>query len=166
MARFRKYLHPVNTKKHVVDIQGGLVLAVQQNLILADAVDAPVLANAPDVAVASYVRSLFLNVQVAATSTAALANIYMIVYKNPSNAIPAPAANGVGVSDNKKLVFHQEMIMTEKNTTAIPRTLFKGVLKLPRHMQRMGQDDVIGISLLAPGVNYDFCIQCIYKEIR
>ncbi len=166
MARFQKYLHPVNSKKHVVDNQGGLVAGTQAIVELAEGVDAPVLASTEQVIVGSYVRSIFLNVQVAATGTAALANVYMIVYKNPSNGLTPPQANAVGASDVKKIVFHQEMIMTEKNTTAIPRTLFKGVLKLPRHMQRFGQDDSLLIALLAPGVNFDYCVQCIYKEIR
>ncbi len=166
MARFRSRLHPVNTKKHIIDIQGGLVLAVGQSIVLAQGVDAPVLGTVAQVAVGSYIRSIFLNVQVAATGSGALANVYMVVWKNPSNAIGIANANVQGASDTKKLVFHQEMTMTEKNTTAIPRTLFKGVLKVPKHMQRMGQDDTLKIDLFAPGVNYDFCVQCIYKEIR
>ncbi len=143
-----------------------MILAVQSKVTIADAVDNPVLGSPQQVVVGSYVRSFFLNIQVAASGTAALANIYMIVYKNPSNDLVLPNANVIGTSDLKKVVFHQEMTMTEKNTTAIARTLFKGVLKVPRHMQRMGQDDRIEIQLFAPGVNFDVCVQCIYKEIR
>ena len=160
------YLRPVNTVKHVIDIQGGLVLAVQDNLTIVDGVDNPVLSSPAQVSVGSHVKSIFLNVQVAATSTAALANIYMMVFLNPSNALTLPAANTIGVSDLKKQVIHQEMIMTEKNTTAFPRTLFRGVIKIPRKAHRIGHDDTIIVSLLSPGVNYDYCIQCIYKEIR
>ncbi len=91
----------------------------------------------------------------------------MAVFKNPGNNVsPLPNANVIGTSDTMKLFFHQEMIMTEKNTTAFPRTLFKGVLMLPRHMRRFGHDDKLGLLLYAPGVNVDFCIQCIYKEYR
>ncbi len=162
----QKYLHPVNTKKHVIDSQGGLVIDTPATVTIADAVDAPTLASPPQVIVGSYVRSFFMNVQVATTSTAALANVYLIVYKNPSNALTLPNGNVVGSSDVKKIIFHQEMIMAEKNTTAIPRTLFKGVLRVPRHMQRMGQDDRIEIQLYAPGTTWDFCVQAIYKEIR
>ncbi len=150
----------------MIDSQGGLILDVQSKVTIADAVDVPALASPPQVAVGSYVRSFFLNVQIAASSTAALANFYLIVYKNPSNDIVFPNGNVIGGSDVKKMIFHQEMIMTEKNTTAIPRTLFKGVLRVPRHMQRMGQDDRIELQLYAPGVNADFCVQAIYKEIR
>ncbi len=130
-------------------------------------VDAPVLANAVECHVGAHVSSFFLNIQVAASGTAALANVYMYAYGNPGNNIATiPNANVVGTSDFKKMVFHQEMIMTEKNTTAFPRTLFKGVLKVPRKFARVGHDDRIAIALYAPGVTFDYCIQAIYKEIQ
>ncbi len=162
-------LRPINSLKHVVDLQGGLTIGTQTVAALIDTKDNPVQADSSAVATASVVKSIFLNVQVAATSTAALANVYMMVYKNPGNNIAVgnvPDANVVGTSDFRKQVFHQEMIMTEKNTTAIPRTLFKGVLRIPKHMQRMGLDDIVAIALISPGVTYDFCFQCIYKEFR
>ncbi len=162
-------LRPVNSLKHVVDIQGGLIAGTQSVTAIIDTVDNPVQTNSNDVATASVVKSLFLNVQVAATGTAALANVYLMLYKNPGNNIGAanvPNANVVGTSDFRKMVFHQEMIMTEKNTTAIPRTLFKGVLRIPKHMQRMGVDDLVAVALFSPGVNFDFCFQVIYKEFR
>ncbi len=163
------YLHPVNTVKHVVDFQGGVVAAAKTTVILIQGVEQPTLAGTAGVNPGAHVRSIFLNIQVAATGTAALANIYMMVYRNVSNAVIAgniPNANVVGSSDMKKSVFHQEMTMTEKNTTAISRTLFKGVLKIPKHMARIGFDDTINVQLFAPGINFDVCIQCIYKEIR
>ncbi len=167
MARYRNRLIRVNTLKHVVDTQGGLVAGTQSENILADAVDSPVATSNPQqIEVTSSVASIFLNVQVAATGTAALANVYMFVAKNPGDNVTMPQANAVGISDNRKHVIHQEMIMTEKNTTAIPRSLFKGVIKIPRHMQRFGVDDSLQLYLLAPGVNFDFCFQCIYKEIK
>ncbi len=163
-------LRPVNSVKHVIDIQGGVVAGAANTVAtLIEAQDNPVVANSTDVATASNIRAFFLNVQVAASSTAALANMYFYIAKNPGKRITVtdfPAANAVGVSNLKKLIFHQEMLMTEKNSTAIARTMFRGVLKIPRHMQRFGQDDEIDIYLFSPGVNFDFCVQCIYKEFR
>ncbi len=164
-----KYLHPVNTIKHVIDRQIGVILNVRDAIDLVQGDENPVLANDIEVVTGSHVKSLFLNVQVAASSTAALANIYMMVYGNPGSNIASgsiPNANVVGTSDFKKMVFHQEMIMTEKNTTAFPRTLFRGVIRVPRKFQRIGQNDRIAVQFFAPGVNYDLCFQCIYKEIR
>ncbi len=169
MVRFNRMssrLHPVNSKKHVIDNQGGLVAAAPTTVELAEGVDAPTLAATEEVAVGSYVRSIFLNVQVAATGSGALANVYLLVYKNPSNALPVANGNVVGASDTKKIIFHQEMLMVQRNTLGIPRTLFKGVLKLPRHMQRFGQDDSLLVQLFSPGVTFDYCVQSIYKEIR
>ncbi len=159
-------LRPVQSIKHVVDIQGGLVAGAQSNFALVDTVDAPVLANPADVMTGTTVHSIFLNVQVAATATPSLANIYMAIMKNPGDNLPVPSPQTIGTSDEKKQIIHQEMIMTEKNSTAIPRTLFKGVIKIPRGYKRFGHDDKLLILLLAPGVSYEFCIQCIYKEYR
>ncbi len=163
-------LHPVNSIKHVVDIQGGLTIDTSVEHQLVEGVDAPVhTADSDHVRQGSVVNSIFLNVQFAATSTAALANIYMFVYGNPGGNIPAgsiPKGNAIGISDFRSMVFHQEMSMSEKNTTAIPRTLFKGVLKLPRKFRRIGMNNQIGISLYSPGVTFDYCIQAIYKEIN
>ncbi len=171
MPRFNRAiaLRPVNSIKHIVDSQGGLVAGTQTLVSIINTEDNPVQGDTDGVATANVVKSFFLNVQVAATGAAALANVYMFVYKNPGNNVGLtniPEGNVVGGSDFRRMIFHQEMIMTEKNTTAIPRTLFKGVLRIPKHMQRMGLDDVVNVALFSPGVNFDYCFQCIYKEFR
>ncbi len=160
-------LRPVHSIKHIVDLQGGLTAGAKTDSILVHAKDSPLTGtSAPDVEVGSTVGSIFLNVQVAAVGTAALANVYMYIMKNPGNNITEVNGNVVGVSDIRRWVIHQEMIMTEKNTTAIPRTLFKGVIKLPRGYKRFGIDDRLILSLFSPGVDYEFCAQCIYKELQ
>ncbi len=166
MPRFqRNSLRPINSIKHVIDNQGGLIAGTQALVSLADGVDSYTLADADGVPTGARINSIFLNIQVAATATGALANVYMFVYKNPGTNLTAfPNGNVIGISDFKKFIFHQEMIMTEKNTTAIPRTLFKGVLKLPKHMRRWGADDQLVVALFSPGVTYDYCVQCIYKH--
>jgi len=159
-------LHPVNSVKHIVDTQGGLGAGTQQKDVLIKSVDAPVTGNTSEVLTGAVVNWIFLNVQVAASSTAALANVYMYVLKNPGANFTPSGPNVIGASDMKKFVIHQEMIMTEKNTTAIPRTLFKGVIKIPGSYRRFGVKDELQLILLSPGVTMDYCHQCIYKEIR
>ncbi len=167
--RFNRGKRPINSIKHIVDNQGGLVAGTNTQVTLIDAVDAPVLATANQVITGSRVNAIFLNVQVSATQTSALANVYFYLAKNAGSNIVGtsfPDGNVTGVSDFKKLIFHTEMIMTEKNTTAIPRTIFKGILMIPKHMRRMGHDDIIQINLFSPGVTFEYCVQCIYKEYR
>ncbi len=166
MPRFSRNIRPVHSIKHVVDTQGGLIAGTQATNDIVEGVDAPTLATVDRVETGSRVGSIFLNVQVAATGTAALANVYMAVCKNPGGNLTFPNANVLGASDNKKYVIHQEMIMTEKNTTAIARTLFKGVIKIPRGYARFGINDKLILLLFAPGVDFDFCFQSIYKEYR
>ncbi len=165
MTRFTR-LRPVQSLKHIVDIQGGLGVGVTDATSLIKSVDAPVLANANEVQTGSTISSIFLNVQVSATSTAALANVYMAVWKEPGGNLSLINPANVGTSDDKRFVIHQEMTMTEKNSTAIPRTLFKGVIKIPRGYKRFGYNDILQLTLRSPGVTMDFCIQCIYKEFR
>ncbi len=168
--RSRNYLRPVNTIKHVNTDQGGVTAATKTAVAIADTVDAPVLANSQEVITGSNVKSFFLDIKGVSTGGAGvLSNLFLMVYKNPGNNVPTasiPAANAVGVSDFKKMVFHQEMIMGNQIPDSQPQTIFKGVLKVPRHMQRMGADDVIGFQLYSPGVTWDYCSQSIFKEIR
>ncbi len=164
-------LRPVNSFKHVIDQQAGIVGgAAPQIFNLVKAEDNPIGATNPDqVNIGSHVSSFFLNIQVAASSTAALANIYFFVAGNPGGLIPNasyPNGNVVGTSDLRKMIFHQEMQMTEKNTTAFTRTMFRGVIRVPRKFNRLGIRDKIIISFFSPGVNFDLCFQCIYKEYR
>ncbi len=166
MARFSR-LHPVKSYKHVVDLQGALAAGGNStDFVIADAVDAPVLASPAQVQVASTVSSIYLNVQAAVDSSGALPNFYMYVYKNPGNNLTMPGANVVGVDDNKRWVIHQEMKMFEETTNGIARTMFAGVIKVPPRLRRMGQDDIIAVRLTTPGVAVQFCCQAIYKEFR
>ncbi len=165
MPSFRQ-LHPVHSTKHIVDKQGALAVDTLVAETIVKAVDAPVKTSVTEVETSSTVSAMFLNIQVAATSTASVANVYMYVIKSPGNNLNMVDANKVGTSDIKKFVIHQEMTMTEKNTTAIPRTLFKGVIKIPRGYKRFGADDQLKIVLYSPGVTYEYCIQSIYKELR
>ena len=129
--------------------------------------DAPVLANPNEVETGSTINGLFLVVEVNATSSAALANVYFAILKNPgANLAALPAPNVVGSSDVKKWFFHQEMVMLQQVTNSNPRTLFKGVIALPRSFRRQAPGDLIQMQILAPGVNLNYCIQCHYKEFR
>ncbi len=160
----RSSIRPVNSRKNVKDQQGGLAIGTQTTVALADAVDAPTLASPVSVATGSVINGFFLNVQVRATTEAALPNAYMAVAKNTGNNLTFPDANAVGVDDNKRFVIHQEMAMLSGSTEpSIPITLFKGVIKVPKHMRRMGPDDQWQCLLFSPGVTADFCVQCIYK---
>ncbi len=89
-----------------------------------------------------------------------------MVTKNPGGNITIPPANAVGSNDNKRFVIHQEMVMLQKVTPSNPRTLFVGVIIIPRGYRRFAPNDELVLSFLAPGVNIDVCFQVHYKEFR
>ncbi len=149
-----------------MDIQGATVAgtSVHQTIIAAD--DNPALANTTEVETGSTVNGFFAVVEVVGTSSAALTNFYVIFWKNPGGNLANIVPNTVGSNDNKRFVIHQEMVMLQQQTNSNPRTVFKGVIKIPRGYRRMGPNDVINISLLSPGITTNFCYEIHFKEFR
>ncbi len=166
VARYRN-LRPIRSIKHVVDTQGALAAGGNTDVVtLVNAIDSPSLGVTNSVEFASRISSLYLNVQVYATSEASLANVYMAIMKNPGNNLTTVSPNAVGASDNKKYVIHQEMRMMGGATTEIPITLFNGVIRIPKGYQRFGAQDQLQLIIQTPGNAIDYCSQAIYKELR
>ncbi len=151
----------------MVDSQFTTALGVVQNTTLAVSVDAPTLAGVAQVETGSTINGIFLSIEVVNTGvTGVLANCYMMIFKNPGGNLTFPNPNVVGSDDNKKFIFHQEMIMLQMQDNSNPRTLFKGVIAIPKHFRRMAINDTIVVSVFSPGVEITGCIQCHYKEFR
>ncbi len=161
-------LRPVNRIKHVVDRQSALTAGSGENTVLLNTVDTPTLADTDGVETGSKVNGFFLVVKVTRTGTTSdvLANVYMYVGKNPGGNLALPEANVVGVSDNKKYIIHQEMVILQGFNAGNPRTLFKGVIKIPKGYVRNGPNDQIVLRVFSPGVAINYCVQCHYKEFR
>ncbi len=159
-------LRPVNRIKHVIDTQLSQVAGTATAATLAESKDSPVLANVQEVLTGSTIRGIFLVVEAYATSSAALSNFYLMIFKNPGGNLTFPNPNVIGSNDNKKYVIHQEMVMFQKVTPSNPRTIFKGVIVIPRHLQRMAPGDFLSLKVFSPGINSDVCFQCHYKEFR
>ncbi len=170
MPRFRSgnRLRPVNRIKHVIDRQSALAAMTGENTVLVQSIDTPTLADTDGCETGSLVNGLFLTVEVTRTGTTSdvLANVYMFLAKIPGGNITIAAANAIGASDNKKYVFHQEMAMLQGTNAGNPRTLFKGVIAIPKLYRRNGPNDQIILNVFSAGVAVNYCIQCHYKEFR
>jgi len=167
-------IRPVQSLKHVIDTTGLITLALQSVTDIANTVDNPD-ANTNQVNTGSRINAIFLRVEVIGVLPAAgVDNIYMYVYKNPGANLGLPPADAIGANDNRKHVIHQEMIMLTPfeatGTTGFPRTIFKGVLMIPRGYRRMGVSDKIQVILQhssgETSQSTRFCLQCIYKEYQ
>ncbi len=163
-------LRPINRIKHVVDNNATLGKNVVLPVIIADATDTPTIAVTQSVETGSKVNGFYLRVEVASNDPidiGVIPNVYLMVYKNPGNNVTMPAPNVVGGSDNKRFVIHQEMTMIEnKGQGSNSRTLFNGVIVVPKGMRRFAPDDRLAFDILAPGLDIAVCTQIHYKEFR
>ncbi len=172
MARYRSRmaLRPINRIKHVVDGSATVAAAAAGTFVLATATDTPTLGGINTVETGSKINGFYIRFEVAsneAIDLGAIPNMYFIVWKNPGGNLTAPAANVVGASDNKNKVIHQEMTMIEnKGQGSNARTLFNGVIVVPKGMRRMAPNDVWEVKTLCPALNTVQCIQTHYKEFR
>lgn len=170
MARFRRAmaLRPVSRIKHVIDSSGTLTAGTALVTTIALAHDNPVTSSPNLVKLGSTINGIFINVEVSPNETdaGAIPNAYMMIMKNPGGNLTFPSPNAVGVDDNKKFVIHQEMVMLNNLAGGNPRTLFKGVIAIPKGYRRMGVNDILQISIFSTAVNIAFCFQAIYKEFQ
>ncbi len=168
--RSRMALRPVNRIKHVVDVNYAVAANTQINTTVIEAEDATALADANGVLTGSKVNGIYLRVEVAsneAIDLGAIPQVYMSIFKNPGSNLAVPAANAVGIDDSKKFVIHQEMAMIEnKGQGSNPRTLFNGVIVIPKGYRRFGPKDLLSVCIIAPALNTVVCMQCHYKEFR
>jgi len=164
-------IRPVQSRKHIVDVATSVVLAVATSVPVIITVDTgPLLGNPTDVKNGSTVNAIYLSIEVFATNAySGVPRVYFTVFKNPGNNLTAPAPNGAGISDNKRYIIHQEMIMVGNGAmTSFPRTLFKGVVRIPPRLKRFGANDRLAIQLQngageTTGIS-NACVQAIYKE--
>ena len=166
-------IRPVSSLKHVVDTSGAVTAGIAATTDLVIQHDDPATTFNNRVHTGAHVKAIFLSVQVVGTTAySGVPKVYFLVYKDPSGQIPSPpVVDSVGVSAKRKFVIHQEMLMvTTQSTTndGFPRTMFKGVILIPRRYSRFGDGDrlrfTIGNAPAEATGSTDWCLQCIYKE--
>ncbi len=168
--RGRMALRPINRIKHVVDSSATLAANTNLPIVLATATDTPTLAVTSSVETGSKINGFYIRVEAAsnnAISAGAIPNFYMIVWKDQGQNLTQPNANAVGSNDNKRLVIHQEMTMIEnKGQGSNARTIFNGVVVIPKGMRRMAPNDRWNVAVLCPALATAVCLQAHYKEFR
>ncbi len=177
MARgFNRAIRPVQSLKHIVDLAGAAVPAgVVTEFPIADSVTAPDAAVPNQVNTGSTINSIYAQVETIHNSGTWVTTprVYMIVFKNPGDSLATPYPATVGTSDNRRFVIHQEMLMqtgVSADSNSFPRTMFKGVIKIPRGYRRMGVDDNLSFAFALQATEttatVSVCLQCIYKEYQ
>ncbi len=168
--RNRMALRPINRIKHVFDFQATIALATAGTFPLAIATDTPTLGSTNSVETGSKINGFYIRFEASSNndfSDGATPNFYFYLWKNTGGNLTAPPANAVGSNDNKRYVIHQEMTMLEnKGKGSNARTVFNGVIAVPKGMRRMGPNDEWNIVTVCPQLATAQCVQCHYKEFR
>ncbi len=164
-------LRPVHRIKHVVDAEGTADDTPNIVVDLIETVDAPVIGSPNECETGSKVNGIYLKLEIVHISGTGRPNFYMIIRKNPANIFNAASMDpkSMGTFTNKKYVIHQEMVMGSGDAAnGLPRVVFNGVIKIPKGYIRNGPADRLQLVMKAGSVgpNFDWCMQCHYKEFR
>ncbi len=170
MSRGALAIRPVRSLKHIIDVATSAVLAVVSTVPVIETVPTPGLGNPTQVHEGSTVNAVYLRVEALATNIfAGVPRVYMSVFKNPGNNLVSPNPNASGIQDTKRYIIHQEMTMLSGATLeGFPRTVFQGVILIPKRLRRFGYNDRLSVLLQngtgeTTGIS-NVCVQCIYKE--
>jgi len=165
---------PASSAKHVVDVATAAVPAgLVSTVVVAESEDSPALAATQEVNKGCIINGVYLLVETIHNSGTwvTIPRVYMTVFKNPGAALPAVYPANVGSNDLKKFVIHQEMLMmtgVSADANSFPRTMFKGVIKIPSRYRRFGENDRLlvqfALDTAETTATVSTCVQCIYKE--
>ncbi len=168
--RMNMALRPVHRLKHIIDSAATVAAAASLVVPIVVASDTPDLATTTEVETGAKVNGIYFRIEVAsneAVDLGAIPNVYLAIVKNPGNNLSFTSINALGANDNKRFVIHQEMTMIEnKGQGSNARTLFNGVVVIPRGYRRFAPNDTLSVIVLSPQLNIAVCLQAHYKEFR
>ncbi len=162
-------LRPVNSIKHVLDIEGGLAAATDSTSTFVNAVNTPSVPFKPgDVMFGSYVRSFYLSIFIIGATGAPIdgsINWYIAKQRSGQGAADFPTPSATGTSEVRNQIIHEEKGLSGSGDGT--PMVFKGVIKIPRSMQRIREGDAMFLRLRINGtIQATFCIKIIYKSYQ
>ncbi len=162
MPRFRSNIRPVNSNKQIVDsvnlaVVGGTTTIVNLATVVSDFTG-----TVGECPTGATINSIYLFIQ-SVGADSGVANIDWYLYKRLGMNSAAPITPGTtGGNPIRKMILHEEKgIPGNALDGAYPLT-FRGVIKIPKHMRRMGEGDQF--KLVHRGVDLNnMCLKAIYK---
>jgi len=162
MARFRSAKRPINSVKNVVDSEGALVAATTSTTDLVIGVRTlATTINPIQVPVGAVVNGIYLSIFILGSGGADSEIVNWYIAKNPNNSLTLPAPGATGPSANRRWILHEEkgIYATQDGTPMV----FKGVIKIPPRMRRIGDGDRISVLIRTTLGVPNFCVKAIYK---
>ncbi len=156
-------LRPVNSTKNTVYVESPIGTTIITHA-LSNAVDAPVIGTDNAVERSSTIKAIWLSVDVCGLAgTGVLQTTSFYLMHNPGNNLTEPNPRTEGQSNEKKFIFKTWNAMTMRSQDGNVPYHWEGWIKVPRKMQRQGQDDRFTLSHLATTAAGHMSIFCTYK---
>ncbi len=134
-------LRPVNSTKNTVYTEASTGTTAG-TLALTNAVDTPVVTNAQHVERSCSIKAIWLSIDVCGlAATGVLQTTSWYLMHNPGNNLSPPDPRSEGQSNEKKFIFKTWNAMTMRNQDGNVPYHWEGWVKIPKKMQRQGQDD-------------------------
>ncbi len=171
----RRNLRPINSRKNVVDLSS--ILAATTNTVfdnVCQGVDQADLASADEVTTGSSINAFYMSLFAIAEGGELATEVplvdWYIIKDNGGNFgttfdatnLPTPGATGTNL--NKRHIIHEEKGLAgggDASLAGVPM-IFKGVIRIPKHMRRIGVGDRIRLCMRANFAT-KVCTKFIYK---
>ncbi len=171
----RRNLRPINSRKNVVDLSS--ILAAGTNTVfdnVINGVDQADLAVVDEVTTGSTVNSFYMSLFAIAEGGEIANEVplvdWYIIKDNGGNFgttfdatnLPTPGATGSNL--NKRHIIHEEKGLAgggDASLAGVPM-IFKGVIRIPKHMRRIGVGDRFRLCMRANFAS-KVCTKFIYK---
>ncbi len=164
MARFNRGMskRPINSVKNIVDgtfltVGAGTVTAV----ILASTVN-DYTGGVADVPIGAKISSIYIYVSIQQQSVNSNVDFYICNFPSPMAVAQLPVPGATGGDPFRKFILHEEKGLPGAANNGSPPHVFRGVIRIPKGRQRMGELDQIRLQARGAAA-YDLCVKCIYK---
>ncbi len=154
-------LRPINSRKEIFDKTDlGVAASTNTDAIVMDTLDD--YAGAVNTcATGSVIKSVYIFWQ--GINDSVVSNIDMYIMKCPSDVFDSRPVPGITGGNNKrKYVLHEEKGIPGHVNAGAPPITFRGVIRIPRGRQRMGEGDKIFLRYRSASAA-NFCVKAITK---
>ncbi len=155
----------VNSRKHVVDVEGAWTDAVSASVILVAVNRFGASISPTEVEVGNKVNGIFLSIYAIGSSGAPISGPidWHVFLERAGQASAAPTPGNVGISEIRNQVIHEEKGLSGSGDGT--PMVFKGVIAIPKGFRRIRDGDQWSIrAQVNTGDTVNFCIKCIYKS--
>ncbi len=162
----RSYLGAqINSRKNIPQSIAIIAAAGTDDFVIADTVDAPVLATQEAVETGCRINTVYIEYWLMGNAVAGVNSpITWYLAKNPSSELTLPNPALAGIDDNKRFIFAMGKGLLGNQANGQPGYLIRGWFSIPKRFRRMGHDDQLLLRVRNDTANdVNVCRMAIYK---